>query len=44
MLKRGLEELSYGKSFYDHHKEGERIDLCLIKGLLGYEYYKIGEE
>ncbi|WP_028982087.1 hypothetical protein [Sporocytophaga myxococcoides] len=40
--KGGLEELSYGKSFYDHHKEGDRIDLCLAKGMLGYEYYVYG--
>lgn len=35
-----LERLSFGKAFNKNHKAGDKINLCIIKGRLGFKYYK----
>ena len=37
----GTERLSFGKTFNENHRTGDTINLSLIKGKLGFEYYKI---
>ncbi|MFN0292514.1 hypothetical protein [Pedobacter helvus] len=36
-----LERLSFGKAFNKNHKAGDKINLCIITGSLGFKYYKI---
>ena len=36
----GKERLSFGKAFNDIHEEGQSVNLCVVTGLLGFEYYK----
>ena len=33
-----MKRLSFGKSFKKTHKAGDRIQLCVVTGLLGYQY------
>ncbi len=42
--KNGIERLSFGKAFNENHKPGDSISLCLMKGRLGFEYYKIKKQ
>lgn len=37
----GPERISFGKKFNENHSIGDTINLCLIRGKLGLEYYKI---
>jgi hypothetical protein len=39
--RNGRERLSFGKTFNENHRIGDTINLCLIRGKLGFEYYKI---
>ncbi len=35
------ERLDFGKEFYDKHNRGDIVELCIITGKLGFNYYKI---
>ena len=36
----GNEKLDFGSSFYNQHKVGDSLGLCLVKGKLSFEYYR----
>lgn len=37
------ERYSFGKAFNQTHHAGDKVQLCLVKGGLGYEYYRLDE-